>query len=399
MARGPGFRWAAGVVAGLLAVLGGLVAVEVSRIGGDAVERADGAADAFYAPPAGAADGAPGTLVRAEPLDGVPLATRGWRLMYRSTDLDGNPVVVTGVLVVPLAPPAHGQRTVVSWGHPTTGTASACAPSRAFDPTIGIEGLRPLLDRGYAVVATDYAGMGTEGPDSYLIGATEGNNVLDAVRAAQQIPEASAGTDVILWGHSQGGQAVLFAAQQAAAYAPELTVRAVAAAAPAADLPALLSAHLDDISGVTIGSYAFSAYASVYGAGAGATLESILTPQAIAILPAMNALCLLDSVDELHAIAGPVVGSFTTADPATTEPWQGLFTRNSAGAVGFTAPLLLAQGAADALVIPGDTRAFADRERALGIDVTFTEIPGADHGTIAYLALPSLVSWLDAHGL
>jgi pimeloyl-ACP methyl ester carboxylesterase len=384
-------------MAGLLALVGVVVAAEELRIAGDAVQRPS--VDAFYSQPAGAADGAPGTLIKAEPLDGVPIASRGWRIMYRSTDLNGDPVVVTGMLFVPLAPSA-GPRTVVSWGHPTTGSAEDCAPSRAFDPGLGIEGLRSLLDRGYAVVATDYAGMGTDGPDSYLVGATEGNNVLDAVRAARQLPEADAGTDVILWGHSQGGQAVLFAAQRAADYAPELTVRAVAAAAPAADLTSLLSAHLDDISGVTIGSYAFSAYAEVYGPSVpGATIGGILTPAAVAIQPQMNALCLLDSLDELHAIGQPVVGDFVRSDPTTTEPWATLLRENSAGAVPFGAPLFLAQGAADQLVIPTDTAQFADHERAQGMDVTFLEVPLANHGTIAYVSIPALMAWLDARGV
>jgi alpha-beta hydrolase superfamily lysophospholipase len=94
---------------------------------------------------------------------------------------------------------------------------------------------------------------------------------------------------VVLWGHSQGGQAVLFAAERSAEYAPELQVLGVAVAAPAADLNTLLTDHINDISGVTIGSYAFEAYSQVY-AGRGATLEGILTPAARQLLPEMNEL-------------------------------------------------------------------------------------------------------------
>ena len=79
---------------------------------------------------------------------------------------------------------------------------------------------------------------------------------------------------------------MLFAAQQAPDYSPELTVRAVAAAAPAADLTALMGSHLDDISGVTIGSYAFSTYAEIYEPTIpGASLENILTPEALSAVP------------------------------------------------------------------------------------------------------------------
>lgn len=388
----PGFRFVAAVVAGILAVTGAVVAAEVARFAGDALERPG--IDAFYEQPADAATGDPGTIVKTDPLLGAPLAARAWRIMYRTTTAAGEPVVATGVLVVPLLPAPPEGRTVVSWGHPTTGAARDCAPSYAFDPFSLIEGLRALLDRGYAVVATDYVGMGTDGPDSYLVGITGGNAVLDAVRAARAVPEARASDRVILWGHSQGGQAVLFAAEQAPQYAPELQIQAVAAAAPAANLTDLMSAHLDDISGVTIGSYAFTAFSETYP---DAPLESILTPAALKTVPQMNELCLLSNIDELHAIGQPLVGDFTIADPTTTAPWSDLLAENSAGATAFDAPLFLAQGLKDELVVPKDTAAFAEHEAGLGIRVTYQEIPFATHGTVALLAIPGLMQWLDRH--
>ena len=49
----------------------------------------------------------------------------------------------------------------------------------------------PLLQRwlkaGYAVVRTDYEGLGTPGAHPYLIGASEGRAMLDMVRAARKL--------------------------------------------------------------------------------------------------------------------------------------------------------------------------------------------------------------------
>jgi len=388
------FRFVVVFFAASLAILGGLVASVELRLLGDALARPGVAA--FYDAPADAASAAPGELLRAEPLLGTPFAARAWRILYATTTVTGETAVASGVLVVPLLPSGPGGRTVVSWAHPTTGSAEDCAPSRGFDPYIGIEGLRPLLDRGYAVVATDYVGMGTAGPDSYLVGITGGNAVLDAVRAAQQIDAARATDDVILWGHSQGGGAALFAAEQAADYAPELHVRAVAVAAPAADLTQLVGAHLDDISGVTIGSYAFTAFADVYGASVpGAELDDILTADAQRIVPQMTELCLLPNLDRLHAMGEPLIGDFVADDPTRTEPWATLLAQNSAGRRGFDAPLFIAQGLDDQLILPADTTAFAEHEATLGIPVTYEEIPFATHATVAYLALPGLLQWLD----
>ncbi len=377
----------------LVAIAVLLVVTLGPRLAGDLVER--GTLAEFYLPPAGAADGAPGTIIRSEPLRGTPFDAEAWRIMYRTTDVHGETVVATGIVLAPRGAAPAGGRTVLAWGHPTTGTAEECAPSRSLDPFLDIEGMRMMLDRGYTVVATDYVGMGTAGPDSYLVGVTAGNSVLDAVRAARALDGTGASASVILWGHSQGGQAVVFAAERATAYAPELHIEAVAVAAPAADLTALLEGHLDDVSGVTIGSYAFQAYSEVYAAR-GAQLDGILTPDAQRILPQMNSLCLLTHLSELHRIAAPVVGGFVSANPSDVEPWATLLRENSAGRTAFDAPLFVAQGLKDELVLPEDTEEFVDGERRLGIDVTYHPIPLADHGTVAYLALPALNGWLDS---
>lgn len=366
------------------------------RLLGDEAER--GGLSAFYEQPEGAADGDPGTIIRSESLQGHPFDAEAWRIMYRTTDLNGDPVVTTGIVIEPHGSAPAGGRKVLAWGHPTTGTAEECAPSRSLDPFIDVEGMRMMLDRGYTIVATDYVGTGTPGPDSYLVGVTAGNSVLDSVRAARALDGVDASESVILWGHSQGGQAVLFAAERAAEYAPELSIEAVATAAPAADLVALMDAHLDDVSGVTIGSYAFQAYSEVY-ASRGAELETILTPEARRILPEMNSLCLLTHLSELHKIADPVIGDFVSANPGETEPWATLLRENSAGGSAFSAPLFIAQGGSDELVLEKDTEAFASHEWDLGIDVTYRRIGPADHGTIAYLALPALGDWLDGLGL
>ena len=84
-----------------------------------------------------------------------------------------------------------------------------------------------MIDRGWAIVATDYPGMGTAGRYPYLIGVGEGQATLDGLRALCQVDDAHASNRVMLWGHSQGGHATLWAAQIAADYAPDLDVGAL----------------------------------------------------------------------------------------------------------------------------------------------------------------------------
>ena len=184
----------------------------------------------FYTLPSPVPSGQPGDIIRIERLSSAPDGSIGWRVLYHTTDVTGADIVASGVIVAPDAPAPASGRTVVGWGHPTTGAAATCAPSNGIDPFDLIEGLRALLTAGHVVAATDFPGMGVQGPNSYLIGRSEGNSVLDAVRAAQNMADTgtTVSNDVLLWGHSQGGHAVLFAAQDAPSYAPELRLRGVA---------------------------------------------------------------------------------------------------------------------------------------------------------------------------
>ena len=149
---------------------------------------------------------------------------------------------MSGTVSVPRGHAPKGGWPVITWGHGTTGIADACAPSRdsASNPAHGlISYAYPLLQRwlkaGYAVVRTDYEGLGTPGAHPYLIGRSEGYSMLDAVRAARKL-DKRLGRRVIISGHSQGGQSALWAASLAPKWTPELKVRGTVALAPVSHL-------------------------------------------------------------------------------------------------------------------------------------------------------------------
>jgi alpha-beta hydrolase superfamily lysophospholipase len=340
-------------------------------------------------------DGPPGQLIRSERLLGAPDGAIAWRVLYLSTDVHGEAIGVSGIVVAPTRAAPSGGWPVVSWAHPTTGSRGRCAPSEAVDPFAFVAGLHELIAAGYVVAATDYSGMGADGPPSYLIGVTEGNSVLDAARAARGIPEARAGDDLLLWGHSQGGQAAVFAAQGAPTYAPELHLHGVAAAAPAAELGQLLSDHRDDVSGVTIGSYAFDAIRRVYGpTDPDVRLDAVLTPTGVDVLAEIVPHCLLSDMRAIHRIAAPAVGDFFAVDPATTEPWRTLLEENTPGGEPIDVPVLITQGDADQLVIPDTTEEFVRRLCGEGEHVTYRTYEGIDHGLVGERTVPLLIPWL-----
>ncbi|MGE2716990.1 alpha/beta hydrolase family protein [Mycolicibacterium litorale] len=180
-----------------------------------------------------------GQLLTARPLTtAAALPNADTRLItYVSDDSRGEPIVVSGTVSVPKGEPPDGGWPVVSWAHGTTGYADTCAPSA--DTADGLVhdyvGLATsMLDtwvaRGYAVVQTDYQGLGTPGGHPYVDGVSEANTVADIVRAARDL-DSAIGTEWVAMGHSQGGQAVLFTAA-AERRDPALTLLGVVSMAP-----------------------------------------------------------------------------------------------------------------------------------------------------------------------
>lgn len=178
------------------------------------------ASERHAAPVHGATDRR-GAILSDRPLTGaaaLPGARGNRRVTYLSRGAHGEPITVSGTVALPDTPPPPGGWPVISWAHGTTGTADMCAPSAdtADGPAHDYLGLvdRTLdawVRRGFAVVQTDYEGLGTPGPHPYLNARSAADTVLDMVRAAHNV-DHRVGRDWIAMGHSQGGHAALSAA-------------------------------------------------------------------------------------------------------------------------------------------------------------------------------------------
>ncbi len=187
-----------------------------------ALAAAAATAVAVLAPVSAAADVSPGQRVLAErPLKGtaaLPSAAVNRLVAYTSQGVRGRKVAVTGTVALPKGRAPRGGWPVISWAHGTTGTADVCAPSGSrpggpVDDYISITSayLDKWVARGYAVVQTDYEGLGTPGGHPYMNGESAANSVVDLVRAARRL-DHRVGRDWFAVGHSQGGQAALFSA-------------------------------------------------------------------------------------------------------------------------------------------------------------------------------------------
>jgi hypothetical protein len=194
--------------------------------------QGDGEVSGFYSWTE-AVPATPGRLLREEPLPAplaLPGAGRSLRILYSSTDgVDGSsPVAVSGALFLPAGHPPAGGWPLLAWAHGTVGMADRCAPSWAGRSERDVAYLGRWLAEGYAIVASDYQGLGVPGPHPYLLARPAAYGTLDSVRAVTAgVPGLS--RRVVLIGQSQGGGAAFAAAAFQPAYAPDLDLRGVVA--------------------------------------------------------------------------------------------------------------------------------------------------------------------------
>ncbi len=125
----------------------------------------------FYDIPRPLPPNKPGELIRSEPTNqySLPYEISAFRLLYHSRTLRDEDLAVSAVVLIPDGKPPAGGWPVIAWAHEFKGMSRQSAPSLMKNLGVG-----PLLamyaNLGYAVVATDYAGLGVNA----------GNPVVDA---------------------------------------------------------------------------------------------------------------------------------------------------------------------------------------------------------------------------
>jgi pimeloyl-ACP methyl ester carboxylesterase len=349
----------------------------------------------FYDAPRSMLAGQPGTLVRQEVIDGAPLGATAYRVLYRSTGIKGEPIFVSGVVIVPQGDPPPEGRPIVAWAHPTTGVTPRCAPSLAIFLFQQIQGLRSFVEHGYVVAATDYPGLGTPETHPYLVGDSEARAVIDSVRVARTMTGAGGGKRFTVWGHSQGGQASLFTGLIARTYAPELTLLGVAAAAPATDLVALMNDDINSIGGKNITAMTLWSWHRVYDA----SLSKIVDLQAMPVINQLARECIEGPFDlaARQKTGEPLEQHFLTVEePANTEPWHSLLEKNTPGALPADIPVFLAQGTTDQIIRPQVTEDYMKKLCSAGSKVQMMLMPDIGHGRAAQASTATVVRWIDA---
>ena len=316
---------------------------------------------------------------------GLQEAAEQYLITYSSVSgVDGKtPREDTAALFLPHGKTPEGGWPVVVWTHGTVGVGRDCAPSLNPRTPRDSQYLNTWLSLGFAVVAPDYAGLGSAGLHHYLNARAEAWSVLDSVRAAMKnFPLAN---KLVLVGQSQGAHAAFSTAGWQPDYAPELHVRAtVLTGTPFFDdtlsADKLFTGESTGNGGDPKIPYAFYIYLSAADHNPALKPENDFQQKALPLLNEASKLC-------ITPLTQAVMAEKLNADNSLKPAIQSVLKQQTPAlrypTLHINHPVFIGIGGNDINVPTAMQQHFASQVKAAGTDVEIREYPGLDHsGTV-----------------
>lgn len=374
-----------------------------------------------------------GTVVAKEPVETDVPGAEAWRIAYVSSDVRGRKTLATGLVVAPKGEVPAGGRPIVAWAHGTTGTAQYCGPSQVLDPVqelneyflvggtswtdFGIPAIAHFIEKGYAVVATDYQGLGGGGRHQYGVANTNAHDAINSVRAIGSMGLAGEGKKALIYGWSQGGGTTIAAAglkdyidQTGTAYDGVSYVGFVALAPDdlAATVPA--DAATDQAApkfmqtfSATFSDNVFNfAHFSMYTWGMTAAypelkLTDLFTEEGAKALDEIySKKCMHPGSDTINFTFGSSYKALVKPEPENALAWTKALLDSSVRPVPPVAPVMIYFGTADTVVPPVMGEIYQKEMCGLGGNVGRVQLEGAqNHFTTPPVSQPLYVPWID----
>jgi pimeloyl-ACP methyl ester carboxylesterase len=349
-------------------------------------------------------DGSPGDIIDVrksvytlDPLTKTPQpAVNSWQIIYQSENATSETIPVSGTVLVPTKPWPNGERPIIGFSVGTRGLGDHCAPSYTLTQGTDYEGssIANFLDKGWAVVISDYEGLGTPGMHTYMVGLSMGRVALDMIRAAQHINEAGLSSEapVALVGYSQGGAAASWAAQLASSYAPELNI----IAASLGGVPADLEANGRFLDGEMLIAFAFMASVGLDAAYDDLNLERYLNDRGLELNAKSQNICLLETenVGTKLGTLYSTIDDHTTTNPIEDPTWQYRMGQQRLGEIAPNMPVLLYH-AKDDHIVPFEPAAKLRQDWCnLGVNVKWIATP-FEHVVVFNTSPLITIPWLE----
>ena len=345
----------------------------------------------FYSTPLHLSATKAGDLLGKEAFAGysLPKGATAVRILYHSLDATGQDVATSGVVLIPAGVPPPKGWPLIAWAHGTSGVARLCAPSAMKDVYYGDEGLMPMVAAGFAVVATDYHGLGTEGPHQYVNKVAQAHDVVYSIPAARKAV-SSLGSKWVVDGHSQGGLAAWGVAEAEHDLNDPGYLGAVSVAGVAREVD--FFRHLSDTPGV--GFYLAFMAAGIHARYPEFSPHDLLSDN------------ILEHYDDVTTKGCFYYGYATyAATPSGTllrPKWEKnvwvhrFFAGNAVANAPIGGPLLVIAGEADQTVPIAGVRTAVKQLCAARQLVTFRSYPGLDHDPTMEKSTPDQLAWIRA---
>ncbi|KAF3001521.1 hypothetical protein E8E13_009297 [Curvularia kusanoi] len=367
----------------------------------------------FYSTPANSTGAKPGDLLRWEDLPQTVVnrnftAPGGMsisRFLYMSEDIDRKPIPASGFVLLPYRKPDPSKpfNTTV-WTHGTAGRIRNCAPSNHKDLYYEWQGPYTLAQAGYAVIAPDYAGQGSDIPQGFMYesGFLHAADAAYGLIAARKVIGEHLSKDYVVVGHSEGGLTAWRVNERLAMPDQEELLKAGNFIGAVANSPALRPLDLIPESvrranggpvGDAVSMLLFQSWELLFPGQF--RMKDYVTDTALGRLPLMDQGCLL---------TGRALFSNLTADqlfknmdwlqnPAIVD-WQKRY--NGAGPHALTAPMLVVQGVEDPLTYANNTQIDFNRtcDAYPKSRATLKLYPGLDHNTAAEAPNNDILNWI-----
>jgi pimeloyl-ACP methyl ester carboxylesterase len=343
----------------------------------------------FYDTPANLAATKPGDLLRREVFTGyaLPKGTKALRILYHSLSAEGKDVATSAAVLIPAGPAPKDGWPVIAWAHGTSGVARQCAPSAMKDVYYGDEGLSDMLGAGLAIVATDYHGLGTQGPHQYVNKTAQAHDVIYSIPAARAA-EPSLGKRWVADGHSQGGLASWGVAELQADLKDPGYLGAVSVAG-AIRMQGLL-AHLSEATeaGFYMPMMAFGVKARFPDFDP----STMLTERALKHYAAVTSKgCWFYAY---ASYIGDQPGAMLKSGWTELPDVKGFFAENETAKRPIAGPVFVIAGEGDQSVPVGGIRETVAEACKAHMPVTFRTYPGLDHDPTMINSTPDQIAWI-----
>ncbi|CAM1511791.1 Fc.00g093040.m01.CDS01 [Cosmosporella sp. VM-42] len=362
--------------------------------------------DPFYTDISGKAKNAPaGTVLKTEaftiPTNYTIAPTLSLsRIVYQSKTLNGSLAPVSAFILWPYTNRNGASRTpLVSWGHGTAGIFAECAPSHIRNLLYQFSAPFELALSGFAVVASDYAGLGVPFyPDGtpivhqYVGSPAAGNDMLYAAQAAYSAFPNQLTKEYVVMGHSQGGGAAWAAAQQ------QVKEKVPGYLGTIAISPVTSAFEIAKVTSQSIGLIQLAK--SLPSAFPQVKMSDMLTAKGIALFK------LLEEIQGCNSAFQQVIKDIFAVDQSNSltkdsflqspdaEQWN---KQTVAGGKDFKGPMLVIQGDADVVVPPQVTSEYVQRtcKKYSKNGLEYIIAKGVGHFPTLYATQQLWLAWLD----